>query len=162
MNNNTITLDKGKKPLTLIHIFIYSFILTILVTSAVSYFFYNNDITRYSKAIRNEIKLIPPTQAEIDRWEKKDRELEIAYKKKEIFALQMGLTLSDDTIDDARVNHIMQYPDGHNPPKFQLQQLLNESYQKRNQLFIYSLAFSLVLSIIVSIVYYFDKKKLTQ
>ncbi len=161
MNDNTISLHQEKKPLTLMHIFIYSFIFTILATSTISYFFYNNDITRYSKAIRNEIKLLPPTQFEIDRWEKKDKELEIAYKRKEILALQMGLKLSDDTIDEARINHMMQYPDGHNPPKSQLQKLLNDAYHKRNELFTYSVVFSVALSMIVAIVYYFDKKKLT-
>ncbi|EAX47535.1 hypothetical protein TcarDRAFT_1270 [Thermosinus carboxydivorans Nor1] len=157
-SRGVVDLYQEKPPMSLLRIFFISFILCLIISLPIAYYYYDSDIVRYQKAAKNEIKLYPPTQQEIDRWEARQRQIQIETKRKEILFLQMGVNPPEDLEFDAMLKHLENYPTGHNPPFHQIQKLLDNAYQKRQNLIFYSIMGSLLISITIVLVCFLDRR----
>jgi hypothetical protein len=62
--------------------------------------------------------------------------------------MERGIDIPDNNDADV-IDHYSTYPDGHNPSKPQLQNLINQVKEKRNTLLIGAMGFSVLTSILV-------------
>lgn len=130
-----------------------TFAVSLLLFLFFSWHYYQDDLSNLTKAYHDKIKLYPPTDNEVARWEADHRRLEIQQKQKEIMLLRMNISIPDD-IDKDVFAHLDKYPDGHNPPKRELQKSIDSINDKKVKLYIFSLGFSVLLSFIAGLIAY--------
>lgn len=135
-----------------------TFTISLFLTLFLSWHYYQDDLSKLTSAYNDKIKLYPPTDYEVARWEAEHRRLEIQQKQKEIVLLRMNISIPDD-IDKDVLAHLDKYPDGHNPPKTELQRSINSINDKKTKFYLLSLGFSILASFIAGIVAYEKEKR---
>jgi hypothetical protein len=117
-----------------------------IVSVGASYFYYDGKISEIQDALLDKKFLLPPTDAEVDKWNEDQYQLEVQVKERELQYIKNRQEVPYDN-EFPLIDHYSAYPSGHNPPHDVLNNHLQELKSERNQLTYIFLIISLLVTL---------------
>jgi hypothetical protein len=139
--------EESQKPIG--RVFIKYFAAIGLVLFLFAHSFYSGDINRYKNVLTGRETLYPPTPMEEKLWSVKMARLEIEEKQREYQYIAAGKEIPFPNGQPV-IDHALNTPKGHNPPREKTIALLKNAESKRQDLYMLALASAALIAFIAS------------